>query len=470
MGGPLRDTPRGTTFERCALVSGLLTKEQLTEARAAVGQASGVPPGLRFAPTDEQLAEQMVKVGWLNFWQAQQLLAGRTKFNLGPYWIVDSLGRGGMGQVFKGQHALLNRVVAIKVLPRQKSTPEAIANFTNEIRAQAKLDHESLVRALDAGQDGNVHYLVTEYVPGMDLRKMVRASGPLSMEAAANVISQVAAALEHAHEQGLVHRDVKPGNILVTPDGRAKLSDLGLAGSLEEVEGDPRFGRIVGTADYLAPDHIESPSNPTPSWDIYSLGCTLYYAVTGKVPFPGGTTADKARAHCQLRPLDPRRLNPLLSGDFVDVMADMMAKKPAERIPSAARVIERLKPWTTGGWAPPGPRASRSAAYADEGLPPGLGGASETPHGADMALLKDTATGFPDLPEPAPPAKDASSDASQPTYPVAAAGEETRSIPDLPRQPVADPGTLLRPALFLLLLPVGVVVLTTVLWAILRLL
>ena len=124
----------------------------------------------------------------------------------------------------------------------------------------------------------------------------------------------MAEGLEYAHAQGIVHRDVKPGNVLVTPEGEAKLSDLGLAGPLT---GTPRptraTARSSGTADYLSPDQIRDPWNPTPAWDIYSLGCTLYYAVTGKVPFPGGTTADKARAHCELRPLDPRRLNPHLS-------------------------------------------------------------------------------------------------------------------------------------------------------------
>ena len=239
----------------------------------------------------------------MNAWQAKQLLDGRTKFTLGSYRIVDSIGQGGMGQVFKAEHAVLGHVVAIKVLPRDKSTPEAIANFTREIQSLRKLDHRRLVRSLDEGRDGNVYYLVTEFVPGTDLRKLVRRDGPLSMEAAAGIISQVAEALQHAHEQGLIHRDVKPGNVLVTPEGEAKLSDLGLAGPMgKDMEDDPRHGKIVGTVDYISPDHIASPGYPTSGWDIYSLGCTLYYAVTGKVPFPGGTTADKARAHCELRP------------------------------------------------------------------------------------------------------------------------------------------------------------------------
>ena len=187
---------------------------------------------------------------------------------------------------------------------------------------------------------------MTEYVPGATLRNLVRAEGVLSMETAASIISQVAGALQHAHEQGLIHRDIKPGNVLVTPEGLAKLSDLGLASPIcKDPEQAPWPAVIVGTADYLSPDQIKAPGMPAPGWDIYSLGCTLYYAVTGKVPFPGGSISDKARAHCELRPLDPRRLNPLLSAPFVEVMADLMAKSPTERIATAAEVVTRLAPW-----------------------------------------------------------------------------------------------------------------------------
>jgi eukaryotic-like serine/threonine-protein kinase len=333
-------------LEQCALASGLLTQRQIDEARAGVRWSAGDEPDPNAPPSDRQLADRLVERGLLNVWQAKQLLDGRTKFNLGPYLIIDSIGQGGMGQVFKAQRGEVGRIVAIKVLPRDKSTPEAVANFTREIRALASLDHPKLVAALDAGQDGNVHYLVTEYVPGTDLRKLVRQGGPLGMAAAASIIAQVAEGLEYAHAQGIVHRDVTPGNVLVSLDGEAKLSDLGLAGSLESSpESDPRHGKIVGTADYLSPDQIRDPWNPAPAWDIYSLGCTLYYAVTGKVPFPGGTTADKARAHCELRPLDPRRLNSRLAAEFVEVMADMMAKEPSQRIGSAREVQSRLAPF-----------------------------------------------------------------------------------------------------------------------------
>ncbi len=335
-------------FEKCALASGLLTVQQLEEARAAIRadkHAAGVPAGTEFS--DKELSDKALSLGYLNPWQAKQLLDGRTKFTLGKYRIVDWLGQGGMGHVFKAEDQM-KRMVAIKVLPRDRTTPEAIANFTREIVALSSLSHPKLVRALDADKDNSVNYLVTEYVPGADLRKLVRRNGPLSMEAASNIISQVAEGLQHAHEKGIIHRDVKPGNVLVTPDGDAKLSDLGLAGPMYgDAENDPRHGKIVGTADYLSPDHINEPWNPMPAWDIYALGCTLYYATTGKVPFPGGTTQDKANSHrdATKKPLDPRRMNHLLSDPFVDVIADMMAKEASQRIATAAEVIERLAPW-----------------------------------------------------------------------------------------------------------------------------
>ena len=283
-------------LEQCGLASGLLVEEQIEAARAAASPAARSPWRAR-PVTDQELADRLVEMELLNPWQAKQLLDGRTKFTLGPYLIVDSLGQGGMGQVFKARHAETGQIVAVKVLPRDKSTPEAIAGFQREIEAIERLKHPKLVAALDAGVDGNVHYLVTEYVPGKDLRRLVREDGPLGMAAAARIVFQVAEGLEYAHGQGFVHRDVKPGNVLVAPDGQAKLSDLGLAGPVDgDVEDDPRHGRIVGTADYLSPDQVRDPWSPSPAWDIYSLGCTLYYAVTGKVPFPGGTTADKVRA------------------------------------------------------------------------------------------------------------------------------------------------------------------------------
>ncbi len=391
-------------FELCVLMSKLATPEQLAQAKedARLTFADDAKQ-IEYGATERALAERLIEMRLINAWQAQQLLDGRTKFNLGPYWIIDSLGQGGMGQVFKAEHRTTKRIAAVKVLPRYKSTPEAIANFTREIRHLASMDHPNLVAALDAGLDGKVYYLVTEFVPGSDLRKLVRRCGQLKMTVAANIISQAAAGLEYAHKCGIVHRDVKPGNLLVSFDGSTKISDLGLAGPLNSTaENDPRHGKIVGTADYISPDQVLNPHKPAPAWDIYALGCTMYYAVTGKVPFPGGTPGEKAKAHCEKYPIDPRRLNANVTSEFVEVMADMMAKEPQERIPSAAAVIERLAPWLPEGPLADSPDASVGITEKDEEAPTMLSLRPRPPTDAQdrnrNASLAETLADFPDLP------------------------------------------------------------------------
>ncbi|MCC6123595.1 MAG: serine/threonine protein kinase [Pirellulales bacterium] len=479
-----------SVFEKCALASGLLDEMQLDDARATVRWSQGDEADPSAPPSDRQLAERLVEMNVLNAWQAKQLLDSRTKFDLNQYRIVDSLGQGGMGQVYKAQDSESGRIVAVKVLPRDKSTPEAIANFTREIRTLASLDHPRLVAALNAGRDGKVHFLVTEYVPGTDLRKLVRREGPLGMTAAANIIYQAAEGLEYAHHQGMIHRDVKPGNVLVTPEGEAKLSDLGLAGPLEGgQESDPRFGKIVGTADYLSPDQIASPWSPTPAWDIYALGCTLYYAVTGKVPFPGGTTADKAMAHCKLRPLDPRRLNPRLTAEFVDMMADMMAKDAAQRIPSAAAVRERLKPWLPGGpladaattavgsatrspspldappdtSVPPPPLAPPRVAARPIAMPPLRRPAPR----AEKTPLADTKLDFPELPQVSDSSE---SSASPPALYLDSGDEEDSSTLEM-QIPEADSWSRhLQPALLLMLIPLTLIAGALFVWGLIELL
>lgn len=326
----------GSMFKESAVRSGLVSKRQMAKVIDKVGTED-----------DALIAATLVKSGLITEYQAQQLHAGRTKLTLGPYLITDWIGQGGMGQVFKAVHNVMGRECAVKVLPLDKSTALSRDSFAREIRLQAGLDCPYVVRAYDAGRDGEVHYLVTEYVPGTDLRKLVRRNGPLSMHHAALVISQAARGLQYAHDLGLVHRDVKPGNILVTPEGHAKVSDIGLAAWSMGLDDDPRAGKIVGTADYLSPEQIRNPRSIGPSSDLYSLGCTLYYTVTGKVPFPGGDTKSKCKRHCEQTPWHPRKFAPDLAEDFVDTIADMMEKDPARRIASATEVAERLEIWCT---------------------------------------------------------------------------------------------------------------------------
>ncbi|MCA9212053.1 MAG: serine/threonine protein kinase [Planctomycetales bacterium] len=391
-----------------ALLSGLVSQQQIDHAYAAIRSKGGLGALPAVEIGDELLARELVEQEIVTDYQVEQLRGGRTRLHLGPYIITDWLGQGGMGQVFIAEHQMMGRKVAIKVLPKNKSTPAAINSFAREIKTQAQLDHRNLVRAYDAGHDGNVYFLVTEYVPGMDLRRLIRGQGRLGIRQAASVIRQAAMGLAHAHDRGLVHRDVKPGNILVTPEGIVKVSDLGLAGFLHDAENDPRTGKIVGTADYLSPEKILTPTKLTPVSDIYSLGCTLYYAVTGKVPFPGGSTRDKARRHCEETPWHPRQFNPEVDDDFVDLIADMMEKDPERRVQTANEVAQRLTPW-----------AERSATFAPE-----------TSHvtwrwarpGIDEDGKEDTVDDFGNLKSQE---SSSDSDASQGTFPLGSSSQET---------------------------------------------
>ncbi len=336
-------------LERAGLASGLLNEQQIDRAWHVLAESLPADDLSLEEVSDHQLALQLISLGYLNRWQAEQLCQGRTKFSLGAYRILDAIGRGGMGWVFKGEHELLGRIEAIKVLPKKQSNPNGIASFRREIRAQALLDHPNLVRLSYADIDGGTYFLVTEYVPGSDLRRLVREHGALTPQQAAIIVSQAAEALNYAHAQGLIHRDVKPGNILITPEGQSKVADLGLAFFSADSDGnvpsDSRPKHIVGTADFLAPEIIVTPGEVLPISDIYSLGCTLYYALTGKVPFPGGETADKLRRHLDEAPIAAQRLNAEVDEKMAKVVAFMMQKRPADRVSTAAEVVGLLRPW-----------------------------------------------------------------------------------------------------------------------------
>lgn len=383
-------TPRPSEFHVKAVASGLVSEEQWQQAKvnvlremaqeraAQADQADEVPSEIQLQERDQRLADWFVDRGFLTRYQAAQLLAGRSKLSLGPYIITDWIGQGGMGQVFKGVHKVMGRESAVKVLPAERSTAESRESFLREIRLQAGLDCPYLVRAFDAGEDGGVHYLVTEYIPGTDLRRLVRRRGPLPMDQAASIIMQAALGLDYAHRLGLVHRDVKPGNILVTPEGHAKVSDVGLAAWSMGLNDDPRAGKIVGTVDYISPEQIRSPLEVGTASDIYSLGCTFYYALCGKVPYPGGDSNSKCRRHCEETPWHPRKFVPDLDEELVEIIADMMEKDPADRIATAAEVAERLEPWAGGiadigerplddsHWATPPPPAESDTIEQDE--------------------------------------------------------------------------------------------------------
>src|ERR1043165_3354577 len=264
-------------------------------------------------PADlDKAAGVLIDVGLLTHFQAENLLAGKwRRFSIGKYKILERLGSGGMGQVFLCEHKIMRRRVAVKVLPVAKTKDSsALERFYREARAVAALDHPNIVHAYDIDQEEDLHFLVMEYVDGANLQDMVERGGPLSVERAANYIWQTALALQHAHEHGLVHRDIKPGNILVARDGVVKVLDMGLAlffQDEDEALTKKHDDGTLGTADYLSPEQSQDSHEVDIRTDIYSLGMTLYFVLTGKAPFDGLPLAQKILAQQTQAPKPDRK-------------------------------------------------------------------------------------------------------------------------------------------------------------------
>jgi eukaryotic-like serine/threonine-protein kinase len=317
---------------------------------------------LRYVPDDEKrgkvLARLLVEQGLLTRFQAERLLAGRTDgFVMGQYRILEELGRGGMGRVYKAEHQTMHRIVALKVLAASLTrTERARQLFQREVRAAAKLVHPNIVTAFDANQVGDRLYLVMEFVDGPNLQDLVRRRGPLPVVQACEFVRQAALGLQHAHLLGMAHRDVKPSNLLVQrspglpadapPVYQVKILDFGLARLVEPGTGESADGTVMGTPDFLAPEQARANSRIDPRSDLYSLGCTLYYLLTGRVPFPGGTALEKLVRHGTEDPNPVERLRPDVLWPVAQILRRMMAKEPDDRFQSATEVAAALEPYT----------------------------------------------------------------------------------------------------------------------------
>jgi serine/threonine protein kinase len=322
--------------------SGVIESERLDEY---LRQNSPLPTDPRAA------ADQLVAEGLLTRFQRDQLLRGKWRgFTLGKYRVLERLGRGGMGTVFLAEHVVMRRLVAIKVLPEGRAEePAAVSRFHREARAAAVLDHPNVIRAHDVDCEGKVHFLVMEYVDGVSLQALVEGGGPLDVVRACHYVYQTAAGLHSLHQAGLIHRDVKPGNILVDRQGTVKLLDLGLARFYHDQQ--DRLTReigdeaIMGTADYLSPEQGRNSHEVDARADVYSLGATLYFLLAGQAPFEGRTVTHKLLGH-QLE--EPPPLPARVPEGLAAVVTRMMAKMPADRYQSAAAAAAALTPWVIG--------------------------------------------------------------------------------------------------------------------------
>jgi serine/threonine-protein kinase len=343
--------------------SGILTAREFEEVRTRVLRAE--------LPSDSVgLADRLVAEGVLTEYQARRVLDDNAR-GLGTdrYVILDSIGRGGMGRIYKARHRLMGRVVAVKVIaPAQRSSREKVARFQREMELIARLDHPNIVRAHDADRIAGVLCLVMEYVPGQDLGQRALEAGPLPPAEVADIAAQAARGLAHAHARGLVHRDVKPGNLLLTDDGQVKLLDLGLGALMDtadELDDDEESaGKTVGTVEFISPEQASSTKVDGRS-DLYSLGCSMYYLLTGQVPFTGPTQRECLAARLRGRPRPIQQLLPDLPGDYVRVLDRLMDPRPERRYPTADEAAEALEALARRPAAPPPPVGRHDRAAED---------------------------------------------------------------------------------------------------------
>jgi serine/threonine protein kinase len=302
-------------------------------------------------PDPRKLAALLIRDGLITNFQAEQFLQGKYKgFTLGGYRLLERLGTGGTGTVYLGEHEVMRRRVALKVLPPSLANdPATLERFRREAQAAAALDHPNIVRAFDFRQEGLLHFLVMEYVNGPSLQDVLHRSGPLPIDVACEYVRQAAVGLQHAHEAGLVHRDVKPANLLIDATGTVKILDLGLArfapDGQESLTKQFDESTVMGTADYLSPEQALNLHDVDSRADIYSLGATLYALLAGEPPFHTGTVTQKLLWHQMRDPRPLRQYRADVPDEVAEVVAHMMAKAVGERYQTVAEVAEELTPF-----------------------------------------------------------------------------------------------------------------------------
>jgi serine/threonine-protein kinase len=338
--------------------SDILPAQRVEEIRTRV--RAGTYPRDAFA-----LAARLVKKEVLTAYQARRLLHGQAEgLSVGRYVLLDRIGRGAMGKVYKARHRLLGRTVALKFISRTYlKRPNALPRFLREMRLVGRLDHPHIVRALDAEELGSDPCIVMEYVPGLDLERLLLSRGPLPAEDVACYARHAALGLAHAHEQGVIHRDIKPSNLLLGEDGRVRILDLGLATLADDKDRDADVSPIVshpggaiGTADYMSPEQALAQDDLDGRSDLYSLGCVMYHLLTGSVPFPEESLSQCLAQRIEGRPVPLAERRPGLPAALIAIVDRLMANRREDRYAAATLAAEALRSLSLGGGASPPPR------------------------------------------------------------------------------------------------------------------
>jgi serine/threonine-protein kinase len=334
------------SFGQIALFKGMVTREHLREVVEIQNKlrAMGLMP--------KKVGEILLEKDFISPSQVNEILAIQkqlhAKREIAGYEILEKLGQGGMGTVYKARQKSMERIVALKILPRRLAkNKEFIQRFLREAQASAKLNHENIITGIDVGESHGYYYFAMEYADGETVDKNVLRDGPMDETKAVDIVLQVARALDHAHKSGLVHRDVKPQNIILTKKGVAKLCDLGLAKQISSNKNVTQSNVSVGTPHYISPEQAKGEPTDIRS-DIYSLGATFYHMVTGGVPFKGSSPLVVMTKHLTEEAVYPQDKNPNLSRAASDVIMTMMAKNPAHRYHTPEELIAALEDVKSG--------------------------------------------------------------------------------------------------------------------------
>jgi serine/threonine-protein kinase len=309
----------------------------------------------------QALARTLIRLRWITIYQAKKLVSGKAdELVVGQYLILDKIGEGGMGRVFKAIQLSLNRPVALKVVRNSLLNNEtSLKRFRREIRSAGQLSHPNIVRVFDADQIGSRHFLAMEYIDGVDLGKLVKDRGPLPIAMACSYIRQAAVGLQHAHDRSMIHRDIKPANLLVAVNEKGeygvrnvvKILDMGLARFVHDSSAESgateltRANTVVGTPDYMSPEQAKNARGVDHRSDLYSLGCTFYYLLTGDPPFPKGNPLEKLMQHQMDTPRAVQFLRPDVPNELATIVDTLMAKRPDDRFQSGSALAHALEPW-----------------------------------------------------------------------------------------------------------------------------
>ncbi|MCK4292255.1 MAG: serine/threonine protein kinase [Planctomycetes bacterium] len=341
------ETNYDTIFGKMAIEQGLCTDEELRHSVEELKVRSKVNPIL--------LKDLMVEFGFVTDTQAERLKTSIKESKdaaqkIPGYKVLGKIGAGAMAVVYKARQLSLNRIVAIKVLPKRFSKdPEYVARFYKEGQAAGKLNHPNIVQAIDVGEAGGYHYFVMEFVEGKTIADDLTAGNIFAEQDAIDVIIQVAHALSHAHSLGLIHRDVKPKNIMINKNGVVKLADMGLARETTDIKAaQSEAGKAYGTPYYIAPEQIRGKIDIDGRADIYGLGATLYHMLTGQVPFMAEDSSDVMRKHLKEKLIPPDHINTSLSAGVSEVIEIMMAKHKKDRYKNVEELLLDLEALRNG--------------------------------------------------------------------------------------------------------------------------